>query len=137
MNSANMQNMLLEEEEASEEDVGSVLASSIEKGMRTVLSTVSRTSKLPTQGNEIALAVPSRGTPRMPLIASTPSTPNLSGRATPSSENFEQVGFFPAKTLILTPFFLLVFFLPSPVFLLAYHLAFFIRFFYPTPGRRQ
>uniref|UniRef100_A0AC35FN88 G-protein coupled receptors family 3 profile domain-containing protein n=1 Tax=Panagrolaimus sp. PS1159 TaxID=55785 RepID=A0AC35FN88_9BILA len=90
INSSNIQNLLLEEEETNEEDVGSVLASSIEKGMRTVLSTVSRTSKLPSQSgsNEIALTVP---TSRIPSSIIVPSTPNLSGRGTPSNENFEQL----------------------------------------------
>lgn len=103
MNSTNMQNLLLEEEEQNEEDVGSVLASSIEKGMRTVLG-LSRAAR-PSAGNEIALAVPV--SPRF-TTTSTPTTPNLSsGRGTPSNENFEQVfAFFhvsrfqlPTKTL--------------------------------------
>lgn len=101
LHSSNIQNLLLEEE-AEEEDVGQILASSIEKGMRTVLSTVSRASKLPVKEPNktevISLPVPSRtllpfpatpGTPKLQLPPlgtprSQPSSPGTPMTQTPS-----------------------------------------------------
>uniref|UniRef100_A0AC34RD06 G-protein coupled receptors family 3 profile domain-containing protein n=1 Tax=Panagrolaimus sp. JU765 TaxID=591449 RepID=A0AC34RD06_9BILA len=90
MHSTNVQNLLLEED-VEEEDVGQILASSIETGLRTVLSTVGgRTSKLPTRETDktedIAFPVPQR-----PSIVSTNLPGNGGGRSTPNQENFEQL----------------------------------------------
>ena len=83
LHSSNIQNLLLEEE-AEEEDVGQILASSIEKGMRTVLSTVSRASKLPVKDPDktegISLPVPPR------ILIPSPATPGTPKVQTPSAE---------------------------------------------------
>uniref|UniRef100_A0A7E4WCF0 G_PROTEIN_RECEP_F3_4 domain-containing protein n=1 Tax=Panagrellus redivivus TaxID=6233 RepID=A0A7E4WCF0_PANRE len=87
----NVQNMLLEEncEDEEEDDVQHVLASSIEKGMRMALSTVSRVPKANDTESPTTLAVPVKK-PSKPLPSSRSNNNNDSNKES-HNEKFEQL----------------------------------------------